>query len=83
MHNPTQAQIPDYGQLSSSFIQGPSFKPGELGTSPLGQGQIMTSTPHRGYVTQPAQQPLQPQQVLLQPVNGEYFVYSVPTWRNI
>ncbi|XP_067941683.1 centriolin-like [Watersipora subatra] len=63
--NPAHSQpyTQDYGQLSSSFIQGPSFKPGQPTTSPgvpgvLGApgvpnasvpGQMFTSTPHRGY----------------------------------
>lgn len=73
--NTAQSANTDYGQLSSSFIQGPSFKPGQLGTSPIDQGQVLTSTPYRGY--QPAQlqqQPLQPQQQAQQQLtNGKYF----------
>ena len=62
-----QSYNPDYAQMSASFIQGPSFKPG-VGTTPPSAGQVLTSTPYRGYQqsSQPLQQPLQQQQQPLQ-----------------
>ncbi|KAF6026022.1 CNTRL [Bugula neritina] len=46
-HPHQSLQNTGYDQISNSFVQGPSFRPGQLGDTPTGQGHILTSTPHK------------------------------------
>lgn len=46
-HPHQSLQNTGYDQISNSFVQGPSFRPGQLGDTPTGQGHMLTSTPHK------------------------------------